>query len=394
MWTVGIVLLCAALVGRYLWDIPPRKHIRVVEAALGHERPRERALGPLRVLQENPRYFATPSGEPVLLVGSHTWANFNDEGFDPPEPFDYEQYLAFLERSNHNFFRLWAWEQTRWGPWVDGDDYVYRPGSAYRRTGPGSALDGEPKFNLDLFDEAHFERMRARAMAAGTRGIYVSIMLFNGWAIDNRHVGRGNPWRGHPFNRANNVNGVDGDPNGDESGEETHQLVIPRVTAYQERYVGRVIDAVNDLDNVLYEISNESYPNSRDWQYHMIRFIHEYEAMKGRRHPVGMTSYVGLNGPHNRVDRNPELFASEADWISPNNGLNNEYATDPPPARGGKVIVLDTDHIWGIGGDRVWAWKAFLRGYNLLFMDGYDGAAVGSGAPADSTSGGSRGKLR
>ena len=33
----------------------------------------------------------------------------------------------------------------------------------------------------------------------------------------------------------------------------------------------KVVDTVNDLDNVLYEISNESPGNSQDRQYHMIK---------------------------------------------------------------------------------------------------------------------------
>jgi hypothetical protein len=36
------------------------------------------------------------------------------------------------------------------------------------------------------------------------------------------------------------------------------------------------------------------------------------------------------------------------------------------------VIIVDTDHLWGIGGDRVWAWKSFTRGLNPIFMDQYD----------------------
>jgi hypothetical protein len=89
-----------------------------------------------------------------------------------------------------------------------------------------------------------------------------------------------------------------------------------------------------------------------------------------------MTSYVGLNKTFER-----DLYESRAEWIAPNNGLHNEFIESPPPASGAKVVVLDTDHLWGIGGDSTWAWKAFLRGYNLLFMDSYDGQAVGLGAP-------------
>jgi hypothetical protein len=52
-------------------------------------------------------------------------------------------------------------------------------------------------------------------------------------------------------------------------------LQLFAVTRLQEAYVRKVIDAVNDLDNVLYEISNESDDSSKDWQYHLIRFIHD-----------------------------------------------------------------------------------------------------------------------
>lgn len=37
----------------------------------------------------------------------------------------------------------------------------------------------------------------------------------------------GNPWQGHPFHRSNNVNGVDGDLNGDGQGPEIHTLKAP-----------------------------------------------------------------------------------------------------------------------------------------------------------------------
>jgi hypothetical protein len=62
-----------------------------------------------------------------------------------------------------------------------------------------------------------------------------------------------------------------------------------------------------------------------------------------------------------------DLFASNADWISPNGDLNN-----PPAADGRKVIVADTDHLCGICGNRSWVWKSFTRGENPLFMDQYD----------------------
>jgi hypothetical protein len=42
------------------------------------------------------------------------------------------------------------------------------------------------------------------------------------------------------------------------------------------------------------------------------------------------------------------------------------------------VSILDTDHIWGVGGSADWVWKSLLRGHNPIFMDPYDGSVLGS----------------
>jgi hypothetical protein len=137
-----------------------------------------------------------------------------------------------------------------------------------------------------------------------------------------------------------------------------------KVLRFQEAYVRKVVDTVNDLDNVLWEIINEVENTERgsQWQAHMIRFLRDYEATKPKQHPIGMTAEGG--GQHN-----PVLFASAADWISPGNGPNQEYRFDPPAADGSKVILTDTDHLWGHGINYRWVWKSFLRGLNPLFMD-------------------------
>src|SRR5262245_38813465 len=75
----------------------------------------EPARGPLTVHPDNPRYFTDGSGKAVLLVGSHTWNNLIDMGKnDPPEKFDYDAYLDFLDRHGHNFIRLWTWDSATW----------------------------------------------------------------------------------------------------------------------------------------------------------------------------------------------------------------------------------------------------------------------------------------
>ena len=237
-----------------------------------------------------------------------------------------------------------------------------QPQFPWPRTGPGEALDGKPRFDLSRLDQSYFDRLRARVVAAWERGIYVSIMLFEGWALYATDA----PWcwDGHPFNAANNINGIDGDPDGDGRGIETQTLQIPEVTAIQEAYVRKVIETVNDLDNVLYEIANESGNYSTDWQYHLIDLIHEQERDMPKQHPVGMTFQYARDG---RRGTNQALFDSPADWISPS--PDGGYRDDPPAADGSKVIITDTDHLWGIGGNQAWVWTSVCRGLYPIFMD-------------------------
>jgi len=57
--------------------------------------------------------------------------------------------------------------------------------------------------------------------------------------------------------------------------------------------------------------------------------------------------------------------------VSPHVGPDEPYRDDPPAASGSKVVLTDTDHLWGIGGSPRWVWKSFMRGLHPLFMDPY-----------------------
>jgi hypothetical protein len=164
----------------------------------------------------------------------------------------------------------------------------------------------------------------------------------------------------------NNVNDVNGDSDGNGQGEEVHTLQNPIVTMIQEAYIKKVIDSVNDLDNVLYEIANEGGAYSKNWQHHMIRFIKAYEVDKPKQHPVGMTAGFLSNSV---------LALSPADWISPGaivwSDPHDPWITDPPAAGGSQVSITDTDHIVGarfltanLLASIRWVWKSFMRGHN------------------------------
>ena len=325
------------------------------------------ATGTLRVHPHNPRYFTDDSGRAIYLTGSHTWGNLQDQlSPDSNVKFDYPAYLDWMVDHQFNFMRGWAWEQAAWDNHTK-EKLLVSP-LPYQRTGSGTALDGGPRFDLTQFNQAYFDRLRSRVIEAGKRGIYVSIMLFQGFSVDDRNSEYSlNPWRGHPFNAQNNVNGIDGDPHETGGGRAVHTLAIPAVTVIQEAYVRKVIDTVNDLDNVLYEIGNEHYADSVEWQYHIINLIHTFEAQKSKRHPVGMTG----SGPAPIIE-NDALFKSPADWVSPSHEERQLYRDDPPAADGTKVILADTDHLWGLGATQGWVWKSFTRGLNPILMDPYE----------------------
>jgi hypothetical protein len=310
--------------------------------------------GPLVVDVDNPCYF-NDGARIVYLTGSHTWGNNRDRALeDPPTPFEYDLFLDFAEGHGHNFFRLWTWEQAHsWNNNTDGEKRWFLP-QPWLRTGPALANDGKPAFDLEQLDPAYFDRLRDRVVRAGERGFYVSVMLFDGWDLANAY----NPDDGgFPYGAGNNVNGIAIDGPGSQS------LVDDQVTAIQEAYVKRLIDTVNDLDNVLYEIANETGSYGVDWQYHMIDLVRGYEGTLPHQHPIGMTATF----PGSDVD----LFDSNADWISPASQLIG--------CDGTKVVVNDTDHSYywtalkadGQDAHRIWVWRTATIGAQPLFMDPY-----------------------
>jgi len=318
------------------------------------------ATGPLRSNPANPRYFTDGSGKAIYLTGSHTWANLMDRGqLNPPGiAFDYAAYMKWMVDHNFNFMRLWTAELPDAGPGPDYSEgnFVAVPWK-WLRTGPGVADDGGLKFDLSRLDQKYFAKMRSRTITAGQNGIYVSVMLFNGyeWQFDT------NSKDGDPFVATNNINGIDCPGTCPTSSWKMSDAVWEIETAY----VRKVVDTVNDLDNVLYEVSNEAgSPYSDSWQVRVINYVKQYESSKPKQHPVGMT-FQWQGGS------DLTLYNSPADWISAGSHV--------PSSDGHKVIINDTDHAFGYPefkregpiAQRAWVWENFTSGNNVAFMDPY-----------------------
>jgi hypothetical protein len=326
--------------------------------------------GPLRK-STNSNYFMDAGGKAILLTGSHTWANFQEIGEKGQPVFNWDGYLEMMQKNHHNFMRLWVWEQCWGAAWTNEEIYI-EP-MPYERSGEVNARDGKARFDLNRWNQVYFDRLRSRIIDAGNHGIYVSIMLFQGFSLNKGITVKSDPYLGHPFNKSNNVNQANFPySKSDEDTKPTlHSLKSSAIVKFQEAYVQKVIKTVNDLDNVLYEVINEG--GGINWQRHMAEYIKKTEKSLANQHPVGITNSVIP------VMLNDELFRSNADWISPANEptdwqfpgtvLIDNYMDNPPDNQSDKVVILDTDHLWGIGGNYSWAWKAFCRGLNPIFMD-------------------------
>jgi hypothetical protein len=319
---------------------------------------------PLRGSPNHPNYFADGIGRAVYLTGSHTWNNFQDWGTDDvPQPFNFAAYVKMLVAHHHNFTLVWQTELPvfRGMPTrpTTSPDFFVTP-QPWLRTGPGQAADGKLKFDLTKFNQSYFDRLRDRVQQLNAAGIYAGVYLFSGeWLLRFRF-----PGDGYPFTGSNNVNGID-----DGGGTASVTMSVPNaITAFQDAYVKKVIDTLNDLPNVLWIVSQEAPPNSAWWNSHLIALTRSYEAVKPLQHPIG----YGVLSDNNDAT----ILNSDADWIAPVAKISPTVSCGSGhPAC--KVNINDSDHsyfgMWNESprANRNYFWINFTQGNQTLFMDPY-----------------------
>ena len=319
--------------------------------------------GPL-VVSSNPRYFADRHGRALILGGSHTWNDLQDWGTGGSiQPFDFDAYTSFLVAHGHNFTLLWRTELPKFCalPTTETNPPDFASSSQpWARTGPGTASDGGPKFDLAQFDPSHFDRLRSRVAKLNAAGIWVGVYLFTGeWLSAFRCAGDG-----YPLTGGNNVNGIDAG-----TGHGSMTMTAPNdITAIQDAMVDKTIDTLNDLPNVLWIVSEEAAADTTWWQGHMIAHVRAYESAKPMQHPIGLGAIAGAP--------DSTIYNSDADWVAPFAQISPTMTcgTGTPQC---KVNINDSDHSYfGLWNDtaqanRAYAWKNFLGGNQVIFMDPY-----------------------
>jgi len=120
----------------------------------------------IRIHLQNYLFFTNNSGKAIVLTGSHTWmrkrAENNQWISDGWNLKKFRKYLDFLEYWNHNYIRLWMWEQ-------EGtiDIWVKEPNG---------------KYDLSKHNQAYFDLVKSFVAEAESRDFFVGVMLFQGWS--------------------------------------------------------------------------------------------------------------------------------------------------------------------------------------------------------------------
>jgi len=318
---------------------------------------------------DNPHYFKDANGTTLILTGSHTWNTLQDWGTGgSPQALDFDAFVKFLRAHGHNFTLLWTVEMPKFCglPTTESSspDFSVSP-LPYKRTGPGTATDGGLKFDLTKFDQNFFDRLRMRAQALNSAGIYVGVYLFTGEFLNIYRC----PSDGYPLTGANNINGVDDGYAGGRQGIGATTMTAPNtITRFQDVYVEKVIETLNDLPNVLWIVSEEAPSNSLWWNDHQISHIRSYESRKPHQHPIGYAAPISA--------WDSIVYNSDADWVAPSVVVSpaSSCGTGKPAC---KVNVNDSDHSYfGMWNEtpqqnRSYAWENFTTGNQVLFMDPY-----------------------
>ncbi len=359
------------------------------------------SVGLLQRHPTNPRVFTDGTVDPdtgeckaIILTGSHHWSNVqqylgegNPDNPNWPNSNDWDDlwYLDNIVLLGHNFMRGWIWE----------DDY-YEP-TVYFDTDTDTAAY---QYDLNVVNPDYIQKLDTLADEAASKGVYLSVLLFQGWSLRGDEEFRDPaPWctptgtppdcsqdKGHPYQETRNVNAIDGDAEGDDDGHEVHVLPHPdNVFDLQLAYAKTIVDALNHHDNIIWEITNESPLDSWQWQYDLIDEIRDYEAtMKTadsppedyKRHLIWMSCSRADDSSSATGNAFLADAGNTADIVSPcgdaGEGYKSDTNVDPPelsPQDQHHLSIFDTDHLSPIDAVPEFVWKSMLRGYHPIFMD-------------------------
>ena len=133
---------------------------------------------------------------------------------------------------------------------------------------------------------------------------------------------------------------------------EIENALDPKALEFQKAYIRKLVDTVNDFDNIYLEIANENY-YSREWELHLCDFIKESEKSLPKRH---------LTMPRDLLSHSDVV--QEWDPVMVHAGMLAKRGLKQP-------LIFDTDWIINPNDDEVRKamWSAVLSGGHFSYMD-------------------------
>ena len=324
---------------------------------------------PIALHPENPHYFLWRT-EPTILVtsGEHYGAVLN-------RAFNYTRYLATLQSYEFNLTRTFS------GAYCEppGAFKIARNTLApargdlicpWARSKTPGYTNGGNKFDLTKWDDGYFRRLTDFVAEAGRRDVVVELVLFCPFYKDPM-------WELSPMNSRNNVNGI-----GAVKRTDVYALKNKDLLAVQDAMVRRIIEALNNFDNVYYEICNEPYFGgvTMEWQNHIAETIVRAESKLKARHLIAQNI---ANKTKKIEDPNPHVSVFNFHYAKPPVAVAENYHLNR---------VLGDDETGFSGDDRVKpyrieAWDFLIAGgavYSNLdysFAVGYENGTAPINAP-------------
>lgn len=217
-------------------------------------RSRAESIQPFSVHPANPHCFIYRDMPiHVIASGEHYGALVDRQ-------FDFVRYFDALARDGMNGTRVFLAYREQPGSFnIDANSLappVERFLCPWRRSDQPGYFDGGNRFDLTLWDDAYFARLKQLMQAAKERDIIVEANLFSAFYSDKS-------WATHPFNERNNINGVGGCP-----WNEALTRKHPRLVEFQTAYVRKLAATLREFPNVYFEICNEPYTGGVDMQWH------------------------------------------------------------------------------------------------------------------------------
>jgi len=233
----------------------------------------------------------------ILTSAEHYGAVLNAD-------FNYDIYLQEMQRTGQNMTRVFTFYREKShsipGP---GNMNTLAPTTQAsvmpweRVSGHGKAADGLDKFDLNKWNPAYFERLKDFVRKCADKGVVCEIVFFcNPYSQEKFDL--------FPCSKVSNVNGVGNDIDNPRA---FMTLGSPSIVAFQEQFVRKIVEELNEFDNVYYEICNEPnlYGNVSEegekkvvaWHAHLARILRQTEEKMPKRHLLAANAHFIVKLP-------------------------------------------------------------------------------------------------